>query len=975
MNKIKLICVLCFVVFAIGAFFTDSGLVATVQSFSGGPPFGATGAPGEADCTACHAQNAGPGIFTISAPANYSPGQTYQIQVQHTTTDATRLRWGFELTALNGSNLAAGTFASTSAFTQTISGNVSGNTRFYAEHNSAGTFAGTSGGASWMFNWTAPATNVGPVTFYAAGNQANNNGSSSGDQIYTTNTVSLAPTPTATNTPTNTATATLTATNTPTPTPCVGTWSEQAHPTASDGAASDSFGVSVAISGDTAVVGAFLDDNAGGTDAGSAYIFVRSGTVWTLQQKLTASDGVAGDRFGVSVAISGDTVVVGADAPTSAGGTGAGSAYVFTRSGTVWTQQQKLTASDGGTNDEFGDSVSISGDTVVVGAPFDDTASGTNAGSAYVYTRSGTVWTEQQKLTASDAAADDLFGLSVALSGDTVVAGVYADDDVGFNSGSAWVFTRSGTVWSEQQKLTASDGAIGDDFGISVAISGETVVVGSSFDDNVGFSSGSAYVFTRSGTVWSEQQKLTASDAAAGDEFGVTVSVSGDTVVVGSRLDDTAGGVNAGSAYVFTRSAVVWSEQQKLTASDGAADDFFNRVAISGDTIIVGSFFDDTPAGSNAGSAYIFQKNCPTPTPTATATNTPTDTPTNTPTPTATQTPSISGTVTYGNAASPPRFISNATVTGTGSPNIFTTTDAPGGTAGQYTLTGFGAGSYTVSLSKTTGQNGINSLDAARIAQHVAGTLFFSNDNQRVTADVSGNGAISSNDAAFIARFVTALGAPFGNTGQWRFYVAPGPTFPVGSSPTSRTYSSVTSNITGEDYVGLLIGETTGNWNNTGARPARAVDSGQWTVDSENGREKDNPITVTVQSLTASAEKEIVVPVNVEGVAGKGIISYEFDLRYDPAVIQPLVNPVDVAGTVSRGLSVVANAHEPGLLRVVVYGAFPIDEDGVLLNLRFAVVGSQGAVSPLAFEPIMFNEGETGVMVTDGRIEVLARSE
>jgi hypothetical protein len=162
----------------------------------------------------------------------------------------------------------------------------------------------------------------------------------------------------------------------------------------------------------------------------------------------------------------------------------------------------------------------------------------------------------------------------------------------------------------------------------------------------------------------------------------------------------------------------------------------------------------------------------------------------------------------------------------------------------------------------------------------------------------------------------------------------------------SRSYASVTSNLTSEDYVGLLVGEASGNWNP--ATHPRQLNSGQWTVDSEE------PITVTTEHLVIKGDKEIVVPVGVQGIAEKEIISYEFDLRYDPTAIQPVGDAADVAGTVSRGLMVVANPFEPGLLRVVVYGPMPIIEDGVLLNLRFAVVGGAGSVSQLTFERIMF---------------------
>ena len=219
--------------------------------------------------------------------------------------------------------------------------------------------------------------------------------------------------------------------------------------TASDGAANDQFGRSVAISGATAVVGAGGDDD-NGPGSGSAYIFTHSGTNWTEQAKLTASDGVTGDWFGSSVAISGDTAIVGArhDNPNSSK---SGSAYVFVRSGTSWTQQAKLIANDGGANDEFGISVAISGDTVIVGAWGDDDVSNNigNAGAAYIFTRSSTNWIQQAKIVASDRASDDDFGLSVSISGDTAIVGSYGDDDNGARSGSAYIFARAGSSWLE----------------------------------------------------------------------------------------------------------------------------------------------------------------------------------------------------------------------------------------------------------------------------------------------------------------------------------------------------------------------------------------------------------------------------------------------------------------------------------------------------------------------------------------------
>ncbi|MFC2041905.1 FG-GAP repeat protein, partial [Chloroflexota bacterium] len=314
--------------------------------------------------------------------------------------------------------------------------------------------------------------------------------------------------------------------------------------TAGDGSVEDWFGLSLAISGDTAVVGAYRDDD-NGSDSGSAYVFVRSGTSWTQQAKLTASDGAGDDWFGSSVAISGDTAVVGAFYDDD-NGADSGSAYVFVRSGTNWTQQAKLTASDGAAEDLFGSSVAISGDTAVVGADGNDDNgdddNGADSGSAYVFVRSGSTWTQQAKLTASDGSEEDSFGRSVAISGDTAVVGAYRDDDNGSDSGSAYVFVRIiGSTWTQQAKLTASDGAADDRFGLSVGISGDTTVVGAYGDDDNGSESGSAYVFVRSGGTWTPHAKLTASDGAASDWFGLYVAINEDTAVVGAYRDDDNG--------------------------------------------------------------------------------------------------------------------------------------------------------------------------------------------------------------------------------------------------------------------------------------------------------------------------------------------------------------------------------------------------------------------------------------------------
>ncbi|MBK8465463.1 MAG: peptidase [Chloracidobacterium sp.] len=304
----------------------------------------------------------------------------------------------------------------------------------------------------------------------------------------------------------------------------------------------------------------------------------------------------------------------------------------------------------------------------------------------------------------------------------------------------------------------------------------------------------------------------------------------------------------------------------------------------------------------------------------------------------------ISGTVTYGNAigAPTPRYVSNVTISGAGSTNVSTTTAAPGVNAGQYALSGFGAGAYTVTPTKVGGVNNITSFDAGRISQHVSGTSFLTG-NQLLVADVSNNGSVSSFDAAQIASYVVT-GLNGGLTGTWKFL------------PASRSYGTVGSSIAGEDYSALLMGEVSGNWTNTGARPAART-------------EIDSP-AVCAGRITAMPNSEVLVPVSVEGVVNKGIIAYEFDLRYDPTVIQPMNNPVDVIGTVSRGLTAVTKTDEPGLLRVAVYGPMAIDSNGLLLNLRFTVVGTAGSASPLSWESFMFNEGDSATLTANGLIEI-----
>ncbi len=380
------------------------------------------------------------------------------------------------------------------------------------------------------------------------------------------------------------------------------TASEQAKLLANDGTDWDFFGHSVALDGNTTVVGAFFDDD-NGEASGSAYAFTRAGSIWAEPTKLTAGDAAAGDNFGYSVAVDGDTALVGARLKDD-NGEDSGAAYLFIRTGGSWSEQAKLTAGDGAVGDQFGFAVALAGDTALVGAGLDDD-NGEDSGAAYVFIRTGGSWSEQAKLLANDGTDWDFFGHSVALAGDTALVGAPGDDDNGWTSGAAYVFIRTGSVWSEQAKLLPSDGAKGDYFGQAVTVDGDTAIAGAPNDDDNGWTSGAAYVFIRTGIVWTEQAKLLPSDGSAHDWFGLSISLDGRTAVVGAPRDGD-NGWNSGSAYVFTQNGGSWSEQAKLLPSDGAVQNHFGiSAAVSCDTAVAGAPYD-SDMGDLSGSAYVF---------------------------------------------------------------------------------------------------------------------------------------------------------------------------------------------------------------------------------------------------------------------------------------------------------------------------------------------------------------------------------
>jgi hypothetical protein len=392
----------------------------------------------------------------------------------------------------------------------------------------------------------------------------------------------------------------------------------------------------VSISGDYAIVGAYMEDHdlTGGKfldKAGAAYILKNNSGTWTLVQKLVATDRAEDDQFGYSVAISGDYAIVGAPRKTVKVGfdleSYAGAAYIFKNTSGTWSQLSKLVSKEPNFADEFGYSVAISEDYAIVGAPYDDVP------SAQIYKRDSTKWFFEQTITSGVTGNGDRFGWSVGVSGNFVIVGEPFDGSTApvnyAKSGSAYIFFRgSSGTWKQSAQLNASDKAAGDEFGNSVAISGDYAIIGAMLEDQNASggaslnSAGSAYIFKRNANdgSWKQSKKIVASDREASDMFGVSVSISGDFAIVGAYNEDQdKAGANtltdAGSAYIFKNTAGSWAQVDKIVASDRGGYDLFGySVAISGDYAIVGAYSEDeNDAGGNnlaaAGSSYIF-KNC-----------------------------------------------------------------------------------------------------------------------------------------------------------------------------------------------------------------------------------------------------------------------------------------------------------------------------------------------------------------------------
>jgi hypothetical protein len=434
--------------------------------------------------------------------------------------------------------------------------------------------------------------------------------------------------------------------------------------TANDAAADAYFGQVMAVDGNTLAV-ASPRANGVGDASGAVYVYTKSGDNWTLQEKVTASDTGADDNFGAALALDGDTLVVGAPIKNS----NTGAVYVFTRSGTDWTEQTKITntdpASDG---DLFGSSLALEGMTLVIGSPFQGDGMFPK-GAAYVYEGSGASWTRKQKLTLTDGLqAGDFFGASVALDGTRILVGAPFQSTSFLDTfiGAAYIFTLSGDTWTQTGKLTANNGAEEDYFGWSVALEGDTALVGApqaigieGFPNEVD-GSGKAYAFTYNGTAWvQEGLAFTQSDAGADERFGWQIILNGSTAYISDDgADEMVNGearADIGAVYTFTNTGTVWTQADKLSPSQQFVDtEFGGSIAFNGTTLFVGA----PGVELDEGAVYVYTDDTvvPTATPTGDAT---------TPDATTTLEPPITPTAegTAAATASPTSTLAPATVT------------------------------------------------------------------------------------------------------------------------------------------------------------------------------------------------------------------------------------------------------------------------------------------------------------------------
>ncbi|KAA3600957.1 MAG: T9SS C-terminal target domain-containing protein [Calditrichaeota bacterium] len=338
-------------------------------------------------------------------------------------------------------------------------------------------------------------------------------------------------------------------------------WNETTKLTASDGSLGDDFGTSVSIESNLVVVGSQNDST------GSVYIFEKQNSTWNEAAKLIPNDGQEFDKFGSSVSISGSFIAIGSK-DNDTNGNNSGAVYIFEKVGNSWVQNSKITASDGSANDRFGNSVKIENDFLVVGASGNSDFGG-NSGSAYIFRKIGSSWIEEAKLLPNDGQLGAFFGNSVSISDSTVLVGAFRDFKNGIPEGSAYIFQKSGNIWSQEAKLEGADITDNDFFGSSVEIKNDLAFVGTYWGKANGIHSGTVYIFEKSGNLWNFESKLSASDGASLDHFGGSVAFDNGNLLVGAAYDDD-NGMNSGSAYIYDLNSVVSvNEGQNLFTPKG----------------------------------------------------------------------------------------------------------------------------------------------------------------------------------------------------------------------------------------------------------------------------------------------------------------------------------------------------------------------------------------------------------------------
>ena len=376
-------------------------------------------------------------------------------------------------------------------------------------------------------------------------------------------------------------------------------WTEQ-KTTASDGASNTYYGTAAAVEGSTAVIGAFGDTNF----TGAAYVLKKTDTLWTEVQKLTADDGLGGDEFGYRAVLEGTTLIVTAFTATIDGVASQGAAYVFNHEAGTWVQAQKLLADDGALFDNFGSAAAMDGDVAIVGANGATIGSNPAQGAAYVFKRAGATWSQTQKLNTDDGASYDNFGIAAGLNGNTAfVSAPLAAIDGSNGQGAVYLFVLSNGEWTQMQKLVGSDGASGDNFGMSLAFDGTTLLVGAPAHAN----RGAVYAFTDVGGTWTESQILTADDGLNGDYFGQNVALKDGGALIAADIATIDGDTSRGSGYLFRFVGDTWVQAHKFIASDGTVDDFLGAaIAYDGATVILASPHPVIDGHSWQGAAYFY---------------------------------------------------------------------------------------------------------------------------------------------------------------------------------------------------------------------------------------------------------------------------------------------------------------------------------------------------------------------------------